>query len=484
MATALPQNQIRMTLSEVAQACGGRLVGDGAARIRSVSTDTRTIQPGALFVALRGTTSDGHRHLAAAYSAGAVAALTEAGWDCAPTRIEVADTLAALGHLARFHLGRMRQLHPLPAIAIGGAVGKTTTKELTAALAGARFGTILATAGNLNNLIGVPLTLLSLTPEHRAMVIECGTNSPGEIRRLGQMVEPDVALVLNAEIEHTEGLGNAERIAEEEAALFAFARRARVTWSEDRRLRARIHDDGLPTLFFGTGPEADVRLLAREATADGRQHLTIALSRRMRAAETSELFEVDLPLLGAAAALNTTAALAAIAALAPVTPEEMPAMRNALAQIKPVAARMHLRQLGALSVLDDSYNASPSSVREALSSAREIANRRGSRLIVALGDMLELGSLAAEMHQGAIADALAASPAILVAVGPEMGGALSEILAPATIQSYALANSASAGALIRGLARPGDLILVKGSRGIRMERVIEALEQATQPPEK
>lgn len=479
MATPLPQNQVEMTLREVAQACGGRLIGDGAARIRGISTDTRMIRPGALFVALRGAASDGHQHLAAAHVAGAVAAVTEPGWDGAPTRIEVADTLAALGHLARFHLQQMRLLHPLPAIAIGGAVGKTTTKELTAALARARFGTILATAGNLNNLIGVPLTLLALTPEHRAMVIECGTNSPGEIRRLGEMVAPDVALVLNAEIEHTEGLGNADGIADEEAALFAFARRARVTWSEDRRLRTRIPADSLATLLFGAGPDADARLLAREATADGRQHLTVTMGPRMRTPGTPELFEAELPLLGAAAALNTTAALAALAALAPLTPEDLPALRQALAKVIPVPGRMNLRQVRAIGVLDDSYNASPSSVREALLTAREIADRRGSRLLVALGDMLELGSLAAEMHQVAISDALAARPAILITVGPELELALANRLAPRPIQLHATADSTTAGALIRHLAQPGDLVLVKGSRGMRMERVIEALEQAS-----
>ncbi|HLH77819.1 MAG TPA: UDP-N-acetylmuramoyl-tripeptide--D-alanyl-D-alanine ligase [Candidatus Binataceae bacterium] len=478
MATPLPQNQVEMTLSEVAQACGGKLIGDGMARIRGISTDTRMIQPGALFVALRGATSDGHRHLAAARAAGSIAAVTEPGWEGAPVRIEVPDTLAALGHLARFHLRMMRQLNPIPSIAIGGAVGKTTTKDLTAALARARFGTILATTGNLNNLIGVPLTLLALTPEHRAMVIECGTNSPGEIRRLGEMVQPNVALVLNAEIEHTEGLGNVDGIADEEAALFAFARQARVTWNEDRRLRSRIPADHLPALFFGASSDADAWLLSREATRDCRQRLRIAMSPRMRAPGTPELFEAELPLLGAAAALNATAALAAIAALAPIAPDDLPALRQALAEVAPVPGRMHLRQVGALIVLDDSYNASPSSVREALSGAREIADRCGSRLIIALGDMLELGSLSAEMHRAAISDALAARPALLVAVGPEMSMALAEMLAPATIQSYASADSTHAAALIRRLARSGDLILVKGSRGMRMERVIEVLEKA------
>jgi UDP-N-acetylmuramoyl-tripeptide--D-alanyl-D-alanine ligase len=196
-----------MTLAEIAQATGGTLFGDGTRRIRGVSTDSRAIEPGGLFVALKGLSHDGHAYLAAAAARGAAAAVVGRGTIAPIERVEVNDTLDALGRIASHHIHRIRARRPIPTIAIGGAVGKTTTKELTAAAARALFGRTLATGGNLNNLIGVPLTLLGLDENHQAMVIECGTNSPGEIARLARIVEPDVAMVLNAEIEHTEGLG-------------------------------------------------------------------------------------------------------------------------------------------------------------------------------------------------------------------------------------------------------------------------------------
>ena len=158
MATPLPVNQSEMTLAQAAQATGGSLFGDGARKIRGVSTDSRAIGSGGLFVALRGAAHDGHAFVSQAAARGAVAAVVARGSATTIERIEVDDTLDALGLIARYHAGRIRGRRTIPAIAIGGAVGKTTTKELTAAAARALFGRTLATAGNLNNLIGVPLT--------------------------------------------------------------------------------------------------------------------------------------------------------------------------------------------------------------------------------------------------------------------------------------------------------------------------------------
>jgi len=170
-----------MTLDEAAQATGGTLIGDGSRRIRGISTDSRAIEPGGLFVALKGLSHDGHAYVAAAAARGAGAAVVARRATASIDRIEVDDTLDALGRLARYHVGRLRARRPIPSIAIGGAVGKTTTKELTTAAVRALYGRTLATIGNLNNLVGVPLMLLGLDENHQAMVIECGTNSPGEI---------------------------------------------------------------------------------------------------------------------------------------------------------------------------------------------------------------------------------------------------------------------------------------------------------------
>ena len=231
MTTPIPVNQCAFTLGEIARATGG-IIAPGASAaltVRGVSIDSRTIEPGALFVPLRGADRDGHEFVAAAIRRGAAAVLLERGEAPIPS-VKVGDTLAALGDLARFHLERERAVRAIPSIAILGSAGKTTTKEITAALAGALFGPILSTPGNLNNLIGVPMTLFTLTRNQRALVIECGTNTRGEIARLGAILKPDAALVLNVDIEHSEGLGTIEEIADEETAIFAphDARRGRA----------------------------------------------------------------------------------------------------------------------------------------------------------------------------------------------------------------------------------------------------------------
>ena len=273
MATPIPVNQCKFSAAEIVSATGAIYHGDPGIRIEGVSPDSRKIKLRQLFVALRGV-HDGHDYIGEAAKLEASAAIVERGRasDKLPC-FEVDDTLAALGQLAAWHLERIRKQHALPVIAVGGAAGKTTTKELTAALARGIFGQVLATTGNLNNLIGVPMTLLTLTPEDRAAVIECGTNQPGEIARLAAIVRPDVALVLNVDIEHTEGLGSLEGVADEEAALFATATIA-VTGAAESMLLERV-PQGTRLVTFGTSPSADVRLLGRTIIAPGRQRVSL-----------------------------------------------------------------------------------------------------------------------------------------------------------------------------------------------------------------
>src|SRR3984957_10178048 len=287
MATPIPINLCEFTLAEVVEATGGSLLraaptvatGD---RIRGVSIDTRSIESGSIFVALRGEASDGHNYLPQAAASGATAAIVATGrhhpaLDC----IEVADTLSALGMLARRHLARNREARALPLIAIGGAVGKTTTKELTAAVVRALFGSTLATPGNLNNLIGVPMTIFTLTGEHHAAVLECGTNTRGEIPKLAQIVEPDVAMVLNVDLEHSEGLGTLDDIADEEAALFSTAKHYAVASADEPMVLARVPKH-LRQITFGKSPDAHVRLESRSAGA--RSRIRVELVRDMVAA--------------------------------------------------------------------------------------------------------------------------------------------------------------------------------------------------------
>jgi UDP-N-acetylmuramoyl-tripeptide--D-alanyl-D-alanine ligase len=477
MSTPIPANAAEFTLAEVASAVGGDPFGDGNLKVRGVSIDSRSLTRGALFIALRGVT-DGHDFLPRAAERGAVAAIVERGRSIAGLPcIEVDDPLIALGQVAHHRVQRIRATHPIPSITIGGAAGKTTTKEITAMLARAAFGPTLSTPGNLNNLIGVPMTLLTLTEEHRAMVIECGTNVRGEIPRLAAIVEPEVAIVLNVDFEHTEGLGSIEDIADEEAAIFRRTKRAAVIPADDMRLAIRVPAN-LRAVTFGVDTDATVQLLERAVTERGRAAISIRLDGSTVAPGVEPIIRTEIALIGRSGAMNCTAAAAAIATASPalLRREQLRAMEQALAELRPVLGRLAVREIGGIVVIDDSYNAQPPSVRIGLEAAREVAHRLGARLIIALGDMLELGTLAKPAHAVAVQDVLASKPAVFLAIGEETCVAA----AAARPRSHdcdvrLCGDSEEAARLILGLVREGDVVLVKGSRGIGTERIVDAL---------
>jgi UDP-N-acetylmuramoyl-tripeptide--D-alanyl-D-alanine ligase len=481
MPTPIPINHCEFTLAKVVEATGGALLRatstvSAADSIRGVSIDTRSIESGSIFVALRGEASDGHNYLPLAAARGAVAAIVASGrrhpaLDC----IEVDDTLAALGSLARRHLVRTRTSRALSLIAIGGAVGKTTTKELTAAVVRALFGPTLSTPGNLNNLIGVPMTIFTLTADHRAAVLECGTNTRGEIPKLAQIVEPDVAMVLNVDLEHSEGLGTLDDIADEEAALFSTATQYAVASADEPMVLERIPKH-LRRITFGKSTDAHVRLVSRSAGA--RSRIRVELAHDMVAAGVEPFIETEIALLGEAAALNCTAAIAGAAAMraAPLESRELAAIAAALGSVMPVAGRLAITSINGIFVIDDTYNSNPRSIRAALAAAREIADGLGARLVIAMGDMLELGDQSAAAHQEAIHDVMRSRPAAFVAVGPEMNSACAVVSPNADGTELRVApDSIAAGKIVAGLIRAGDVLLVKGSRGIAMERIIERL---------
>jgi UDP-N-acetylmuramoyl-tripeptide--D-alanyl-D-alanine ligase len=494
MATPIPANQCKFSAAEIVSVTGASYHGDPDIRIEGINPDSRKIKLHQLFIALRGV-HDGHQFIDEAAKLEAAAAIVERGRSSAKLPcFEVDDTLVALGQLAAYHLERTRKRHPLPVIAIGGAAGKTTTKELTAAIVHGLFGEVLATTGNLNNLIGVPMTLLTLTDSDRAAVIECGTNRPGEIARLAAIVRPEVALVLNVDIEHTEGLGSLEGVADEEAALFSTAEVA-VTGAAEAMLRERIPKT-MQTVTFGNSVGADVRLLSRMVIAPGRQRISLALSPLMiepalrldsavfGASEDPEpLFDFPLNLLGTASALNAAAAVAAAVAATgrPLSRAQLTVIAAALETVKPMPGRLATREIRDVIVIDDTYNANPRSVRAALEAARETADGLKARLLVAIGDMLELGALSAAMHAEVLSDLIRIKPDIIVLVGPEFGAA-AKTLADNPDSGYDpnriafAANSIAAAHGVRSLVKPGDVLLVKGSRGLAMEKVIEALE--------
>ena len=479
MTTPIPSNQAAFTFAEVVEATGGRFrhsTQPGVGLVLGVSIDTRSLEPGSLFVALRGATIDGHDFLARAAELGAAAAIVETGrqhsaLDC----IEVEDTLAALGRLAHFHLARRRAARSLPVIAIGGAVGKTTTKELTAAVTRALFGSTLSTPGNLNNLIGVPMTIFTLTGVHNAAVLECGTNTRGEIPKLARVVEPDVAMVLNVDLEHSEGLGTLDDIADEEAAMFATARRYAVASNNEPLVLARIPKN-LKRITFGKSSDASVRLAHRSVGA--RSRIRIELDPTLVSVGVEPFIETEIALLGETAALNCAAAIAGLAAMRSTVFDaaNLTAITDALASVKPVAGRLSTSTIRGIVVIDDSYNSNPRSIRAALSAAREVADGLGARLVIAMGDMLELGAMSAAAHQDAIRDIMREHPAGFVAVGPEMRTAFESVAGAKLPPNVLVApDSAAAADLVARLVLTGDVLLIKGSRGIAMERIIAAL---------
>jgi UDP-N-acetylmuramoyl-tripeptide--D-alanyl-D-alanine ligase len=481
MATTIPPNRCAFTLGEIAAVTDGKLVGgDAGTTTIGVSIDTRAMQGGALFVALRGVASDGHDYLTLAAPRGAVAAVVTRGRELASLQcVAVEDTLAALGALARFHLQRVRAESRLPVIAVGGAAGKTTTKELLAAAARAVFGSVLATPGNLNNRIGVPMTIFTLSTEHRAAIIECGTNLRGEIAQLAHIVEPDATLVLNVDVEHSEGLGSLEEIADEEAAMFSTARRFAIVSTEQPLLRSRI-PPRLSVLTFGTSSEADVRLASRAVLENGRSRIGLKVNPRLVKSGESPLLVAEIGLLGPAMALNCAAALAGVLAISPepLSGDQLRTIGDAFAAAAPISRRLDLANLNGMLVIDDSYNAQPPSMRAAIATATELAEHSKARLIIILGDMLELGALSASSHDETIEAVLASRPALFVAVGPEMTAALTRVLdrpVRAGVECLQARDSDEATRLIVGKLRDGDVVLVKGSLGMAMDRVVACL---------
>jgi len=441
-----------MRVSQAAQALGASFHG-GDAEFSAVGTDSRTLNRGELFVALRGERFDGHTFLAAAAAGGAAAALVEHADDAlALPQIVVKDTTQALGHLGNFWRRRFKVV----LVALTGSSGKTTVKEMLAAIlrAAASDDAVLATRGNLNNHIGVPLTLLELRDGHRYAVVEMGMNHAGEIRYLTRLAEPDVALITNAGSAHLEYLGSVEAIARAKGEIFE-----------------GLKDDG--TAVFN----ADDRFapLWRELAA-GRRRLEFgietpaaAVTARYRLRQFDSEIVLNTP-LGAAAATVPAPGLHNVRnALPPAT------IAAGLARFGGSRGRLQRKRgRNGATVIDDTYNANPDSVRAAID---VLAAQPGGRILV-LGDMGELGGEAATLH-AAIGD-YARNAGL---DGLYTLGALSAHAAhafDAAAQSFARSDDLIAA--LAPLLTPQTTLLVKGSRLMRMERVVEALTGATAEP--
>lgn len=450
------------TVHEIVRATQGALVvGDLAVTVTGVSIDSRTLAVGEAFFAIRGHRLDGHDFVGEAASRGAACLVVHSVPDPVPAGVPlvlVEDTTRALGRLAALH----RAKFSLPVVAITGSNGKTTTKEMTAAVLGARWR-VLRTESSFNNQWGLPLTLLRLTPEHEALVVEIGTNQPGEIAYLAGLAAPTVGVVTTVAAVHTQFLGSLGGIREEKAALIRALgpEGAAVLNADDRRVADMARDTVARVTTFGLSETAAVRAVGDVIeTAEGMRFTVEANGGRQA---------LRLPFVGRH---NLSNALAAVA-VGTVLGLSLTEIARGLEAARPVKGRCVWRQADGVRILDDTYNANPASVQAALATA--VAHQQGSRLIVVLGDMLELGSAGEAAHREVGRQVAAAGAGLFVAMGSQMRGAVDAARQHGLAECYHAATFEDAVAHLLKRLAAGDLVLVKGSRGMRMERIADAL---------
>ncbi len=456
---------MKRTLAQFAQACGGRLTGADAAYTDVVS-DSRALQPRQLFIALKGPHFNGHEFVAAALAAGAAGALVEAEQPVRLPQIVVPDTQAALECAAR----SWRAAFAGPLVGVAGSNGKTTAKEMTAAIL-AQAGECLATRGNLNNHIGVPLTLLRLTPAHRFAVVEMGANHAGEVAALVAIARPTVGLITNAGAEHLEGFGSLEGVARAEGEMVA---------GLSRDATAVINaDDEFASLWRTLTPARVVTFGVRAAADFSASELrtTVAeegFSTGFRLSSPGGSAAIRLGLGGTHNVANALAAAAA-AVSAGARLEHIVA---GLGTVRAVPGRLQFkRAAGGAWLIDDSYNANPSSVRAAIEVLGSLSGRRW----LVLGDMAELGEFAAAAHSTIGEFARAHGVERLYATGALAARAVDSFGAGAQWFTDVAALTAALRTALGTGGAPVRL-LIKGSRMNRLERVVDALAAEGAPP--
>lgn len=451
-------------VNDLVAATGGRLVvppgGAVPAAVTGVTIDSRTAAPGNLFVALRGTTTDGHRFVDDAAARGAVLALvSEPPAARGLPAIVVDDTLRALGAVAALW---RRQLAPV-VVGITGSVGKTTTVALTAHVLARRWR-VARTAESWNAELGVPLALLGLRPHHEVAVLEMAMRGRGQIRALAAMARPQLGVVTLIGDTHLELLGSHEAIAAAKAELLESLPDdgLAIVNADDPWTPRVLRDVRSRVLRAGLGPDADVRATAVAPAGDGMRFVLHG---------GGEQAEVLLPLPGRHQVQNAVLAAAVGVALGLPVAEVAAGLRQA----RPPAMRQQVVLIDDVLVVDDSYNASPQSMRAAFEVLDQVSGAR--RRVLVLGEMRELGPQAHELHRDVGRAAAAVRPAVLLAVGPAARGYVEGAMA-AGMPADALVwvpDVEAALPVVRGMVRAGDAVLIKGSRAVAMERLVAGL---------
>lgn len=450
---------MELTVKEIVGATGGALRdGEAAQSVSGVSTDSRRIREGEAFFALKGPNFDGHGFVGEALSKGASCVVVDRGFT-PPTgacAVAVGDTLKALGDFAAY----WRRLHDIPVIAVSGSAGKTTTKDMIASILSIGRP-VLKTAGNLNNLIGLPLTIFGLDRNHRAAVLELGISEPFEMERLVGICAPGAGVITNIGSAHLKTLGSIEGVAKAKSALFTNigVDGIRVVNLDDpwvARLAAGLRN----VVTYSLKHRADV--MVRDCSVEsGLGHVDAVY--RVRGAD----MEARINGASAANVMNGAAAIAATLHL-DVSGDEI---REGLRAFTPAQGRMSTIKIGPLTVLDDTYNANPASVAASLET---LSTARGRKVAI-LGDMLELGEASLIEHGkiGRLAGSLGVDA--VVAIGEWSKAVCEGAMEAGLKEAHAFKDKREASGCIEGLLREGDTVLVKGSRGLRLEEVVDAV---------
>jgi UDP-N-acetylmuramoyl-tripeptide--D-alanyl-D-alanine ligase len=450
------------TVQDIVRATQGALVaGDLGIPVTGVSIDSRSLGVGEAFFAIHGHRLDGHAFLAEAAARGAACLIVHTLPDEVPANVPlvlVEETTRALGQLGSWHRSRFA----IPVVAVTGSNGKTTTKELAAGVLATRFE-VLRPERSFNNQWGLPLTLLKLAPEHQAVVLEIGTNARGEIATLAALASPTVGVVTTVAAVHTEFLGSLDGVREEKVALVRAlpADGVAILNADDPRVAGMARESRARVVTYGRAATAHVRAVGDLVEDD--EGLTLTLE------SGGQRQPVTLALAGRHNVTNALAAAATGVALGLSLDE----IARGLGGVRPVAGRCVWRRAGEVTILDDTYNASPVSVRAALDTVA--ARRHGRRVIVVLGDMLELGAMSDEAHRevGRLVAALPADE--LIGLGRAMQGAVEAAREAGLTEARHLTTFEDTVAHLLKRLTARDLVLVKGSRGMRMERVVDAL---------
>lgn len=452
-------------LKDVLKATNGTLIsGKPETAFYGISTDSRSIERGNLFIALKGDHFDGHDFAETVFKEGAAGILihddkkiSHLQVDKNFTVMKVADTLFALGDLA--HAWRKR--FSIPVIGVTGSSGKTTTKEMISSIAG-RKKNILKTEGNLNNLIGLPQTIFHLTDQHEMMILEMGTNTKGEIKRLTQIAEPGIGLITNIGPAHLEGFGSLEAVREEKSNLFEnmpSSGIAVVNLDDEAVVGASEKWHG-KKITFSMSPNADVTV--KDIEKNGAKGMSFNLIIH------GDVQKTDIKIVGLHHVYNAMASASAASAAG----FDIRTISEGLNAFRPFSGRMEITKLRNSSfLLDDSYNANPASVREALMTLKDL--KAGHNGYVFLGDMLELGAKAEEMHRkiGMLMATIGVNALFLQGDFADVtkDGAIEGGMAPENI--FFLSAGDDFIDYLKKYLKKGDWILVKGSRRMKMEKI-------------